>query len=360
MNKNNYAIIMAGGIGSRFWPMSRTQRPKQFLDILGTGRTLLQSTYDRFEDFILNNNIYVITSEEYLDIVKEQLSNIPLENIIGEPERKNTAPCIAYIAQKLHLLNPNSNLIIAPSDHLISNQDTFRDACLQGLKFTEENNAFVTLGIEPTSPNTGYGYIKTILETEVENIFPVEKFTEKPNLEKAILYYREFNYFWNSGIFIWKSSDIIAAFEAYMPQLIQLFQAKKAQLNTPQEKKAIKSIYQKCPSVSIDYAIMEYAQNVYLIPAKFTWSDLGTWNSAWDNYSKDEYENASIGQNNTLIDSKGCMVHSSDKKLVVLGGMEDIIVVNTVDTLLICKRKNEQRIKDYLAKVNLERGLQYC
>lgn len=359
MNKNNYAIIMAGGIGSRFWPMSRTNCPKQFLDILGTGRTLLQSTYDRFSDFIMNDNIYVITSEEYIDIVKEQLQNIPLENIIGEPERKNTAPCVAYISQKLQLLNPESNLIIAPSDHLISNQGVFRDACIQGLNFTAENNAFVTLGIEPSSPNTGYGYIKTKLETELDNIFPVEKFTEKPNLEKALVYYRDFNYFWNSGIFIWKSSDIIAAFETYMPELIQLFQVEKNRMNTSQEKEAVKSIYEKCPSISIDYAIMEHAENVYLIPAKFEWSDLGTWNSAWDNYSKDEYENASIGQNNMLIDSKGCMVHSSDKKLIVLGGMEDTIVVNTADTILICKRENEQQIKDYLAKVKDLSGNQY-
>lgn len=179
MRKNNYAIIMAGGIGSRFWPMSRTNYPKQFLDVLGTGNTLLKSTYERFRGFILNNNIYIITSEEYVDIVKEQLPNVPLENVIGEPERKNTAPCVAYISQKLQLLNPDSNLIIAASDHLIDNQDVFRDTCIQGLNYTAENNSFVTLGIEPTSPNTGYGYIKTKFEVAVENIFHVEKFVGK-------------------------------------------------------------------------------------------------------------------------------------------------------------------------------------
>lgn len=359
MNKNNYVLIMAGGIGSRFWPMSRTHYPKQFLDILETGSTLLQSTYERFHQFINPENIYIVTSDEYINIVKEQLPHIPNDNIIGEPERKNTAPCIAYISMKLQMMNPNSNMIVAPSDHMIHDTDGFEKNCIQALNYTANNAAFVTLGIRPSSPNTGYGYIKANMVDSEAEIFSVEYFTEKPRLEEAKIYYRDNSYFWNSGIFIWKTKDILEAFDSYASELIQPFNQHRNAFNTQDESKVIRSIYNNCQSISIDYAIMEHAQNVFVIPAKFNWSDLGTWNSAWENYEKDDNNNASIGANNILVDSKGCMVHSADNKLLVLGGVSDLIIINTKDTLMICRKENEQQIKDYLALVKEQKGVQY-
>ncbi len=359
MNNNNYVAIMAGGIGSRFWPMSRTSLPKQFLDILNTGTTLLQSTYQRFSPFIPNENIYIVTSEEYVDIVQKQLPQIPPANIIGEPERKNTAPCIAYIAFKIKQLNPAANLVVAPSDHLIDDQIDFENTCIQALNFTEKNNAFVTLGIKPTYANTGYGYIQFDKSAVKNNIYCVERFTEKPNQEKAIEFFKSGSYLWNSGIFIWKAADIITAFRLYMPEMFDIFNAGIFELNGPQEKAAVKHIYKYCESVSIDYAIMEKAKNVFIIPSNFKWSDLGTWNSAWEIFEKDGKENAVAGNNILMMGAKGCMVHSNDKKLVVIGGVDDLIVVNTPDALLICKKENEQQIKEYLANVKEIKGAMY-
>ncbi len=350
---------MAGGIGSRFWPLSRTSYPKQFLDILGTGQTLLQSTYDRFSSFIEHKNIFIVTSDDYVDIVAQQLPLLPEENIIGEPERKNTAPCIAYISMKLQLINPNANLIIAPSDHLILDPENFRTTCLQALDYTEKNNSLVTLGIRPTHPHTGYGYIKSSSETKNEYISKVDRFTEKPCLEKAIEFLSDDSYFWNSGIFIWKSEDIIEAFQLYNPEMYNLFHSELNSKDIKDENEVIKSIYNKCESVSIDYAIMEHAKNVFVIPAQFKWSDLGAWNSAWENFEKDENENAMIGKNIVLADSNGCIVHSNDDKLILVGGLEDMIVVNTKDAILICKRENEQHIKDYLQKLSEVKGNQF-
>lgn len=359
MNKNNYVAIMAGGIGSRFWPMSRASYPKQFLDILNTGKTLLQATYDRYLSFIPNENIYIVTAEEYIEIVKVQLPLLSVENIIGEPVRKNTAPCIALIASKLVKLNPLANLIVAPSDHLIDNQKAFESNCLRALDFTAQHNAFVTLGIKPSYANTGYGYIQTEGNTESDSIHKVKRFTEKPDLETAIAFVREGNYLWNSGIFIWKAADILEAFGLYMPEMIKLFEDQTHHWNTQNEKEAIREIYTDCKSISIDYAILEKAKNVYLIPAEFTWSDLGTWNSAWENFEKDNNQNAVASNNTLMVDAKGCIVHSSDQKLVLIGGLDDLIVVNTNDALLICKKENEQQIKDYLQKVQEQKGVTY-
>jgi mannose-1-phosphate guanylyltransferase len=359
MNKNNYVAIMAGGIGSRFWPMSRTAYPKQFLDILNTGKTLLQTTYDRFASFIPNENIFIVTSEEYVSIVKEQLPQLPVENIIGEPERKNTAPCIALIAMKLKKLNAKANLIVAPSDHMIENEEAFKQNCLQGLVFTETNNSFVTLGIKPTYANTGYGYIQFDNNHQDEKLFPVKRFTEKPNKQTAIEFINDGSYLWNSGIFIWKVTDIIAAFRFYMPDMFDVFACGLIDFNTENESAAINHIYKHCESISIDYAILEKAKNVHVIPAEFDWSDLGTWNSAWENFDKDASQNAVAGNNTLMVDANGCIVHSTDSKLVLVGGVKDLIVVNTPDALLICKKENEQQIKDYLAMVKETKGELY-
>lgn len=350
---------MAGGIGSRFWPMSRTSYPKQFLDILNTGKTLLQSTYERFQSFIPNENIYIVTSEEYVSIVKNQLPNLPVENIIGEPERKNTAACIALISLKLKKINPEANLVVAPSDHMIENVETFQNNCLAGLAYTNRNNAFVTMGIKPTYANTGYGYIQYDKESSVDGMHIVKRFTEKPNKEMAVEFFANGGYLWNSGIFIWKAIDIVNAFRLYMPDMFDIFACGLIEFNTPRETAAIKHIYKHCESISIDYAILEKAKNVFVIPADFDWSDLGTWNSAWENFDKDEAQNAVAGENTLVVDANGCIVHSTDKRLVLVGGVDDLIIVNTPDALMICKKENEQQIKEYLLKVKETKGAVY-
>jgi mannose-1-phosphate guanylyltransferase len=359
MNKNNYVAIMAGGIGSRFWPMSRTHYPKQFLDILNTGKTLLQSTYDRFASFIPVENIYIITSDDYVSIVKEQLLDLPFENIIGEPERKNTAPCVALIAFKLQSINPKANLIVAPSDHLIYNDEAFKTDCLKALAHTEKNNQFVTLGIQPTHANTGYGYIQFDATPNNLDYYNVKRFTEKPNKPTAIEFCATGNYLWNSGIFIWKANDIINAFSLYSKDLFYKFWSGSIYFNTAKEKEAITHIYKQCESISIDYAILEKAKNIAVIPASFDWSDLGTWNSAYENIEKDDQSNALAGNNMLMVDAKGCMVHSNEQKLVVVGGLDDLIIVNTKDALLICKKENEQDIKEYVLKLKETTGTLY-
>lgn len=358
-NKNHYVAIMAGGVGSRFWPMSKSSYPKQFLDILNTGRTLIQSTYDRFADFIPEENIYVVTSREYMEIVKQQLPNLPAENILGEPERKNTAACVAYISFKLKKMNPKANLIVAPSDHLIGDLDLFEETCLKALDYTESHEAFVTLGIQPNHPNTGYGYIQKSLESKQEGIFQVKRFTEKPDRETAKKFLKSGDYFWNSGIFIWRAEEIVHAFWEHVKHIYDLFEEALPALNTPEEDAAIEKAYAECRSISIDYAVMEKAENVFVIPSYFQWNDLGTWNSAWENFSKDESLNASNSKSTILVDSKGCLVHSNEDKLMVIGGLEDLIVVNTPEALLICKKENEQQIKEYVARVKEVKGELY-
>jgi len=350
---------MAGGVGSRFWPMSKSSFPKQFLDILNTGKTLIQSTHDRFSTFIPLQNIYVVTSEEYVSIVREQLPHLPLENIVAEPERKNTAACVAYISFKLKKMNPEANLIVAPSDHLIGDLELFEKTCLQGLEFTAQHDAFITLGIQPNHANTGYGYIQQGINSGTDGVFEVKRFTEKPDKETAQFFLSEGGYYWNSGIFIWKATDIVDAFWNHSPHIYDLFKDNYNLLNTEAEKEAIKYVYENCRPISIDYALLEKAENVFVIPSSFEWNDLGTWNSAYENFSKDEAENASNSPNTILVNSKGCMVHSHGEKLMVIGGLEDMIIINTPDALLICKKENEQLIKEYVAKVKEVKGELY-
>ncbi|HPZ87176.1 MAG TPA: mannose-1-phosphate guanylyltransferase [Flavihumibacter sp.] len=359
MNQHYYVAIMAGGIGSRFWPMSRTDYPKQFLDILNTGKTLIQWTFERYADFIPKENIYVVTSEEYADIVKEQLPGLPVENILGEPSRKNTAPCIAYISFKLLQKDPKASLIVAPSDHLILDTIAFKKVCLEALSFVNKHNAFITLGINPTHPNTGYGYIQFEQHAVSDNVYKVKTFTEKPNLELAKTFVSSGEFLWNAGIFVWQVKNIISAFEQYLPEIHELFNAEKEQFNTPGEKAALELIYPQCTNISIDFGIMEKANNVYVIPSSFGWSDLGTWNSAYDNFDKDYLDNAVAGNNVVVIDATKCMVHVPNEKLVLLQGLDDFIVVDTNDVLLVCQKSKEQEIKNYVTEVKRKKGERY-
>jgi mannose-1-phosphate guanylyltransferase len=358
-NKNHYVAIMAGGIGSRFWPMSRTALPKQFLDVLNTGKTLVQWTYERYAKFIPAENIFIVTSEEYEDIVKTQLPMLPIENILAEPSKKNTAPCIAYISFKLAQMNPDAKCIVAPSDHLILEEDRFQAIALEALDFVDHIKALVTLGIQPTHPNTGYGYIQYEGLEVAKDVFKVKTFTEKPDLEIAKSFIESGDFLWNAGIFAWKISSILTAFEKYQPEMYELFDQEKMHFNTPAENTAIQRIYPQCTNISIDIAIMEKANNVYVMPASFGWSDLGTWNSAYENMEKDYLGNAVASDNVIVIDATKCMINSPKDKLVLVQGLDDFIVIDTKDVLLICSRDKEQSIKEYVAEVKRNKGDKY-
>jgi len=357
MNKHHYVAIMAGGIGSRFWPMSRTNFPKQFLDILGTGKTLIQQTFDRYCKLVPKENIYIVTAKEYLDIVKMQVPDIEPGNILPEPSRKNTAPCIAYISFKLLKKDPNAVIIAAPADNIITEPEEFLNTARKALSFVDHENALVTIGIKPVNPNTGYGYIQYDTVEPVPGIFRVKTFTEKPNLEMAEKFVSSGEFLWNAGIFTWQVKNIIAAIEKYLPEIYEVFAAEKDKFNTPDEIPAIEQIYPQCTNISIDFGVMEKADNVYVIPATFGWSDLGTWNSAWENMEKDELGNAAAGKKIMLVDVMGSMIHISDNnKLLLLQGLEDFIVVDTKDVLMICKKEKEQSIKDYVSEIKRNMG----
>jgi mannose-1-phosphate guanylyltransferase len=350
---------MAGGIGSRFWPMSRTAQPKQFLDILGTGRTLIQETFDRYSKLVPVENIYIITVREYVNMVKQQLRLLPEENILAEPSRKNTATCIAYIAFKLFQKDPEALMIAAPSDNHITDTKAFVETAKKAFDFVESINALVTIGIKPISPNTGYGYIQHEGPEVAPGVHEVKTFTEKPNLELAETFVASGDFLWNAGIFTWKVKNLLTAFEKFLPEIYEVFAAEKDKFNTPEENSALETIYPQCTSISIDFGIMEKADNVFVIPASFSWSDLGTWNSAWDNTEKDYFHNAVTGNNVIIVDAKNCVVNAPNNKLVLLQGLEDYIVVDTKDVLLICKRDKEQDIKEYVAEIKRNKGDKY-
>ena len=356
---NNYVAILAGGIGSRFWPKSRSAYPKQFLDILNSGNTLIQFTFERYASFLPLENIFVVTVEEYTGIVREQLPQLNPENILAEPARKNTAPCVAYMAFKLFQKNPDASLIVAPSDHLVLNTEEFEKVTFKALDFASHMKAFVTLGIKPTYPNTGYGYIQHETLAAADDIYKVKTFTEKPDIEIARTFLASGDFLWNAGIFIWRVDSIIKAFEQYQPEMYEVFVSEQQFFNTSEEQNALERIYPLCTNISIDYAIMEKASNVYVIPASFGWSDLGTWNSAYDNLEKDYLGNAVAGDNVMIIDATKCMVSAPHDKLLVLQGLDDFIVVDADDVLLICKKDNEQQIKEYVAEVKRNKGDKY-
>jgi mannose-1-phosphate guanylyltransferase len=350
---------MAGGVGSRFWPVSRIDHPKQFLDILGTGQTLIQQTFRRFERLVPAENIFVVTSEQYVDLVELQLPAIPKENIIGEPQRKNTAPCVAYISFRLITQDPDASVIVAPSDHLILDEASFNATCQKALSFVHSNAALVTLGIQPTHANTGYGYIQKSAQEPAESVFRVKRFHEKPNLALAKEFVESGEFLWNAGIFIWNVKDILNAFEKHLPEMHALFDRYKDTFHTVAESISIEKIFSECEDISIDNGILEKSDNVYVIPSSFEWSDLGTWNSAWENMQKDQSANAMNSDNIMVIDATNCVVHAQAEKLIVLQGLENYIVVDTSDVLLICKKEKEQEIKTYVAEVKRTRGEQF-
>ncbi len=347
---------MAGGIGSRFWPMSRSNYPKQFLDILGVGKTLIQQTFERYAKLVPEENIYIVTAQEYVDLVKKQLPTVAAENILAEPSRKNTAPCIAYIAYKLLGKDPDALMIAAPADNLILETDEFIKTAELAFNFVDNINALVTLGIKPSYPNTGYGYIQHNTIEAAPGVHKVKTFTEKPNLEMAKTFIASGDFLWNAGIFIWKIKNVVDAFEKFLPEMHEVFFAEKDKFNTPEEAASIEAIYPQCTNISIDFGIMEKAENVYVIPASFSWSDLGTWNSAWENMDKDYFQNAVVGKNVIVVDANNCMVHVPDTKLVLLQGLDGYIVVDTKDVLMICKKDREQEIKEYVAEIKRTRG----
>ena len=345
-----HLVIMAGGVGSRFWPMSTAERPKQFIDVLGVGRTLFQLTYDRFEGICDPKNVWVVTNERYAAIVHEQLPEIPLENILKEPCRRNTAPCIAYVSWRIKNADPKANIVVAPSDHIVTNPTEFRRVITACLKFTSESDAIVTLGMKPTRPETGYGYIEADLaQSSARNkgIYRVVKFREKPELETAIKYIQQSNFLWNAGIFIWSANTIINAFRVYEPSLARIFDRIRDKLGTPEEQKAIDEVYPDCDNVSVDYAIMEKADEIFVCPASCGWSDLGTWGSLLIQSKKDLYGNAVIGGNVDLYDTKNSIINVHDAKKVVVQGLEGYIVAEHDGVLLICQLSEEQRIKQF-------------
>ena len=346
----NHLVIMAGGVGSRFWPMSTAERPKQFIDVLGVGRTLFQLTYDRFEGICDPKNVWVVTNERYAAIVHEQLPEIPLENILKEPCRRNTAPCIAYVSWRIKNADPKATIVVAPSDHIVTNPTESRRVITACLKFTSESDAIVTLGMKPTRPETGYGYIEADLaQSSARNkgIYRVVKFREKPELETAIKYIQQSNFLWNAGIFIWSANTIINAFRVYEPSLARIFDRIRDKLGTPEEQKAIDEVYPDCENISVDYAIMEKADEIFVCPASFGWSDLGTWGSLLIQSKKDLYGNAVIGGNVDLYDTKNSIINVHDAKKVVVQGLEGYIVAEHDGVLLICQLSEEQRIKQF-------------
>ncbi len=355
--KNNYCVIMAGGIGSRFWPLSRTNYPKQFIDILGTGRSLIQQTFDRFKDLVPIENFLVVTNDLYKDLVLEQLPQLKEEQVLLEPMRRNTAPCIAYANQVIGKQNPNANIVVTPADHLVTDTLTFSDTIKKGLDFVQKEDALLTLGINPSRPDTGYGYIqKDAEELIIDDLYKVKTFTEKPNIEMAKVFLESGEFSWNSGIFLWSLKSIRNAFFKHLPDVLQLFDEQKDAFRTSKEQEAVDAIYSECENISIDYGIMEKSNNVYVLAADFGWSDLGTWGSLYANAQKEDDGNVIDGAQVFLYDSKNTIIKVPSKKIVVAQGLEDFIVVESKDTLLICKRDNEQAIKTYVQDVQEKLG----
>ena len=348
--KNNHLVIIAGGVGSRFWPMSTAEKPKQFIDVLGVGRTLLQLTLDRFKGICDPQNVWVVTNEKYADIVRQQLPEVPAGNVLCEPCRRNTAPCIAYVSWRIKKKDPKANVVVTPSDHIVVNGEEFRRVVNQCMKFTSETDAIVTLGMKPTRPETGYGYIQADLSTSSprnKEIFRVDSFREKPSQEKAMEYIRNKSYFWNAGIFIWGVGTIVNAFRVYQPAINRVFESLLPVYGTPREQEEINKRFPECESISVDYAIMEKAEEIFVCPADFGWSDLGTWGSLLAQTKKDLYGNSIIGENVNLYDTHNSIIHTLDHKRVVVQGLDGYIVAESDGRLLICKLSEEQRIRQF-------------
>lgn len=359
MKNNRYCIIMAGGVGTRFWPMSRTSHPKQFIDVLGTGHTLLQSTFVRSLRICPAKNIFVVTNESYKSLVMEQLPELPEENILCEPARKNTAPCVAYASWKIFERNPNAVLVVAPSDHLITKEDTYVKAIKSCMTYAADNDCLITIGIRPTRPDTGYGYIQFVemdAPGKDKRLKKVKTFTEKPDHDMASFFLRSGDFLWNAGIFVWSAQSIKNAFALHMPEMAQIFNEGNGKWDTPQETEFLRDAYARCKNISIDYAVMEKAKNVYVRASIIGWSDLGTWGSLYTHIKQDENDNAVVGKQVMLYNSSNCIVHVPKDKLVVIEGLDDYIVVESDGILLICKKQDEQQIRTFVNDVKVNKG----
>lgn len=357
-NPHRFCVIMCGGIGSRFWPYSRTSMPKQFLDFFGTGSTLLQMTYDRILPLVRPENIIVVTNADYADLVRSQLPDVRPENILFEPARRNTAPCVAWAASHIMNIDPEGSMIVTPADHLITRQPEFIAAVEQGFDFVEKNNALLTLGITPTRPDTGYGYIQIGKRID-DNINKVKTFTEKPDKEMAEVFLSTGEFFWNSGIFLWRASSILEAFDKCSPEIGQMFKKCRELSSAKEQKKFIETYFSSCPAISIDYAVMEKADNVYVETVHFGWSDLGTWSALYDHSPKNRDSNVTQNCNVLSYDSSGNIFAVRGEKLIVVNGLHDYIVADAGDVLLICPKADEQRIRNIVNDAHVSFGDKY-
>ena len=362
VNKDYYCVIMAGGIGARFWPMSRSSHPKQFIDILGTGSTLIQQTFKRLSRICPPENILIVTNGIYKDLVISQLPEISEDQVLCEPMRRNTAPCIAYANYKIFKKNPDANIVVAPSDHIILDEDEFINTLSSALKAASENDWLLTLGIKPSRPDTGYGYIQfkedSVYQTD-ELVKKVKTFTEKPNQELAETFLESGDFLWNSGIFVWSLKSIMKSFQENLPEVDELFSKGIDAYNTPQEEAFINETYPVCKNISIDYGVMEKAPNVYVLISDYGWSDLGTWGSLHEIRDKDENKNAVSGKNVMVYNTEDCIINVPENKLVVINGLKDFIVVEEEGTLLICPKSDEQHIRQIVNDVKMEKGENY-
>lgn len=345
----NHIVIMAGGIGSRFWPMSTSERPKQFIDVMGVGKSLIQLTVERFKGICPKENFWVVTSERYIDIVKEQLPQVPEQHILAEPEARNTAPCIAYACWKIRKEFPQANIVVTPSDALVIDTAEFARCIAVALEKTADSQAIVTLGMMPTRPETGYGYIAALGEADAKGICKVEAFREKPDVETAKGYLVAGNYFWNAGIFVWNVDTITNAIRRYAPQIAGMMDELEPALFTDRETEELKRLFPTCEKISIDYAVMEKAEDIFVLPAEFGWSDLGSWGSLRTLLPQDEAGNAKVGGRVDMYNCRNCVVHAAEQRQVVLEGLEGYIVAEKDGRLLVCRLSEEQRIKDFAA-----------
>ena len=350
--ENNYCIIMAGGVGSRFWPFSRNDRPKQFLDFFGTGRSLLKLTFDRLNRLVPAQNILIVSNVIYKDLILEQLPEIKENQVLLEPNRRNTAPCIAYAVNRIKAMTDKANIIVAPSDHLILKENDFLETLQTGLDFIEKNDNLLTLGIKPSRPETGYGYIQ-IGEGDT-NLRRVKTFTEKPNAELAQIFFETGEFFWNSGIFLWNLQTIDKAFKELLPEVADKFEVGKELFNTDKEQEFIDNMYQSCPNISIDYGIMEKASNVYVLCSDFGWTDLGTWGSLYEMSPKDENQNVTLKCQTAFYESEDNIVVLLKDKLAVIQDLKGYIVAESDNVLLICKMEEEQRIRQFVNDMNIK------
>ena len=358
MNKNTYAVIMAGGIGSRFWPFSRTNNPKQFHDVMGIGETMLQLTVSRLEGICQQENIFVVTNKDYKNLVAEQLPFLSENQILCEPIGRNTAPAIAYACFKIANLNEDANIVVMPSDHVVLKEEAFKKTVNTALQASEKNNKLITLGIKPSRPDTGYGYIQFIDAEAGSELKKVKTFTEKPNLEIAKMFLESGDFVWNSGIFIWNAKTILKAFKTHLSEIAEIFEDGIGYLNTQHEEEFIAKAYSHSRNISIDYGIMEKADNVFVLLSDFGWSDLGTWNSLYSIGHKDEAGNV-IDGNVMIYDAKDNIIKTPKERLVVIQGLEGYIVAEFDNVLMICQKEEEQRVKEFVSDVKAKKGAGY-